>query len=164
MLLEQGIGLADGYSSRRSIQKPEVVILVPTRELAIQIYQQVRKFAHGSTLKAALVYGGASMEQQVSNLMDQRRCNILVATPGRLLHFLQLKTVDFSDLQVFIMDEADRMLDIGFSNELESIRNLSTMPPRVLFVNFPSKIWINFKIIKRMSMFMNDWLFTNVPF
>lgn len=125
ILLEKGVpGGSPGM-----IQKPEVVILAPTRELAIQIHQEARKFSNKSVLKCAIVYGGTVVSHQRSQV--QSGVNILVATPGRLKDFVERQVLDFSGVQFFILDEADRMLDMGFGPDIERIINHSTMPPVV---------------------------------
>ncbi len=125
MLLSQGVAGA----SHAMIQKPEVVIIAPTRELAIQIHQESRKFSHNSVIKTVIVYGGTVVGHQRSSI--QSGCNILVATPGRLKDFVEKQVLDFSNVKFFILDEADRMLDMGFGPEIEKIASHPTMPPVV---------------------------------
>lgn len=121
ILLEQGVAGA----SHNMSQSPEVVIIAPTRELAIQIHREAVKFAHNSVLKAVIVYGGTVVHHQRSTV--QAGCNILVATPGRLKDFVEKKIVDFSKVKFFILDEADRMLDMGFGPEIDLIAKHPTM-------------------------------------
>nr|BAD99524.1 VASA RNA helicase [Moina macrocopa] len=109
------------------VQKPEVVIISPTRELAIQIHREARKFSHNSVLKSVIVYGGTQVSHQKSSLMNG--CNILVGTPGRLKDFVDKGFIDFSNVQFFILDEADRMLDMGFGSDIEFIAQHPTMTP-----------------------------------
>jgi len=109
-----------------SNQKPQCVIMTPTRELAIQIHEQGRKFANGSNIKVAIAYGGTSVGFQLRNL--ERGCNILVATPGRLLDFVEKGRISFEDLQYFVLDEADRMLDMGFGPEIDKCMANPNMP------------------------------------
>jgi len=111
-----------------SEQKPQCVIMTPTRELAIQIWEQGRKFAQGSNIKCAIAYGGTSVGYQLRAL--ERGCNILVATPGRLLDFVEKGRVAFDDLQYFVLDEADRMLDMGFGPEIEKCMSNPNMPEK----------------------------------
>ena len=112
-----------------SLQSPEVVIVAPTRELAIQIYNETRKFANNSVLKSVILYGGTVVSHQLGNI--QRGCNILVATPGRLKDFVERGVVDFVKVLFFILDEADRMLDMGFGPDIELIAKHPTMTPVV---------------------------------
>ena len=92
-----------------SSQAPQAVIITPTRELAIQISEEARKFSTGTDVKTAILYGGTQTMHQANQL--RRGCNILVATPGRLLDFAERGHVNFSNIQFLILDEADRMLD-----------------------------------------------------
>jgi len=111
-----------------SNQKPQCVIMTPTRELAIQIWEQGRKFANGSNIKCGIAYGGTSVGFQLRNL--EKGCNILVATPGRLLDFVEKGRISFEDLQYFVLDEADRMLDMGFGPEIDKCMANPNMPAK----------------------------------
>ena len=111
-------------------QKPEVVILAPTRELATQIYQEACKFSNNSVLKSVIIYGGTQVGVQKSKLAGG--CNILIATTGRLKHFVENGFLDFSNLKYLILDEADRMLDEGFLIDVEAVLKHPTMPPVVI--------------------------------
>ncbi len=105
-------------------KSPRVVILEPTRELAIQIAGEARKLAAGTSLRVVSVYGGAEMKKQISGL--RRGADIVVATPGRLMDHMRRKNVRFDDLHVLVLDEADRMLDMGFLPDIKHI--VSRMP------------------------------------
>ena len=87
---------------------PQAVIITPTRELGIQIHDEARKFSGGCDIISQVVYGGTSVSSQIQNL--SRGCHILVATPGRLLDFVERGRITFSQIQFLILDEADRML------------------------------------------------------
>lgn len=108
---------------------PNVVIISPTRELAIQIAEQGKKFAYNSTVKVVVVYGGTSTNHQ--RLKVQGGAHILVATPGRLKDFVNRNTVSFSAVQYFVLDEADRMLDMGFLGDVEEMLSHQSMPATV---------------------------------
>ena len=95
-----------------SEQSPQAVIITPTRELAIQISEEARKFCTGTEVKTAILYGGTDVRFQRGQLA--RGCNILVATPGRLLDFAERGHISFAAVQFLVLDEADRMLDMGF--------------------------------------------------
>lgn len=120
--------------------QPRAVILAPTRELATQIGQCLRDFKKGIRLFSSVVFGGSPMGPQIQEL--RRGVDILVATPGRLLDHMSRNTVRFDDVEVFILDEADRMLDMGFSEDVLTVAELlpnnhqtvmfsATMPPEV---------------------------------
>ncbi|MEM7278045.1 MAG: DEAD/DEAH box helicase, partial [Pseudomonadota bacterium] len=95
------------------------LILTPTRELATQIQQNVNDYGQFLKLDSMAMFGGASMHNQLRRLRS--RVDILVATPGRLLDHLNRGTVDLSKLQVVVLDEADRMLDMGFIKDVRKI-------------------------------------------
>jgi len=97
------------------------LILVPTRELAEQVAASVRTYGRHTHLKGAAVYGGVGMEPQTRAL--RHGADIVVATPGRLLDHMERGHVDFSKLEVLVLDEADRMLDMGFAPDVRRILN-----------------------------------------
>jgi ATP-dependent RNA helicase RhlE len=104
---------------------PRSLILTPTRELAAQVEQSVRTYGKNFRLRTALVYGGVGMTGQIRAL--KRGADILIATPGRLLDHVQRRTVDLSRVQVLVLDEADRMLDMGF---IHDVRRILTLLPK----------------------------------
>ena len=95
------------------------LILTPTRELAQQVHQSVLRYAQDTEVKSVVAYGGASINPQLSAL--QAGCHILVATPGRLLELLMKGLIDVSQLHTLVLDEADRMLDMGFIIDIQRI-------------------------------------------
>ncbi|XP_030243658.1 ATP-dependent RNA helicase vasa-like isoform X2 [Drosophila navojoa] len=107
------------------IGKPQAVIVSPTRELAIQIFNEARKFAYSTYLKISIVYGGTSFKYQ--NECITKGCHVLIATPGRLLDFVDRTFITFSDTRFVVLDEADRMLDMGFSDSMRKIMHHQTM-------------------------------------
>jgi ATP-dependent RNA helicase RhlE len=100
-----------GPSSRRR-RAPRGLVLVPTRELAAQVSRALAAYGASANIGATAVFGGVSMDRQVQAL--RRGTDILVATPGRLIDHMQRRTVDLSAVEVLVLDEADRMLDMGF--------------------------------------------------
>jgi ATP-dependent RNA helicase RhlE len=98
------------------------VILVPTRELAAQVAESVQTYGKYLPLRSAVVYGGVSIDPQLAEL--RRGVEILVATPGRLLDHVQQKSVNFSQVEILVLDEADRMLDMGFLPDITRILGL----------------------------------------
>jgi len=109
-----------------SRQTPQAIVITPTRELAIQICDEARKFSQGTEVLSKVVYGGTSPMFQRQQLM--RGCNILVATPGRLLDFLERGHITFSAVQFLVLDEADRMLDMGFMPDIQRCVGSPSMP------------------------------------
>jgi ATP-dependent RNA helicase RhlE len=99
-----------------------VLILAPTRELADQIYVNMREYSKYSGIRAVAVFGGVDIKPQTAEL--RMGCEVLIATPGRLLDHVQQKTVNLSQVQMLVLDEADRMLDMGFLPDIQRIINL----------------------------------------
>ena len=95
------------------------LVLVPTRELAEQVHANIREYAEHLPLRTYAVYGGVSINPQMMKL--RKGIDLLVATPGRLLDLFRQNAVKFNQLQALVLDEADRMLDLGFAEELRSI-------------------------------------------
>jgi len=117
-----------------------VLVLAPTRELAIQVEESFRDYAKHMPIRTAIVYGGTDMNAQIAQL--RRGVEVLVATPGRLLDHVHNKTVMFNQVSVLILDEADRMLDMGFMPDIKRI--IALLPPvrqNLLFsATFPDEI------------------------
>jgi ATP-dependent RNA helicase RhlE len=109
----------------KSTHRPRVLVLVPTRELALQVAEQAAALCKGTDLRAAAIYGGVALGTQASAL--HRGVDIVIATPGRLLDHLERKNISFAELGFLVLDEADRMLDVGF---LPDIRRIVRMVPR----------------------------------
>src|SRR4051812_41250474 len=119
------------------------LILVPTRELAMQVAEAVHKYAKGVGLTVLPLYGGAPMHSQISGL--QRGASVVVATPGRALDHMRRKTLQLDTLKLLVLDEADEMLDMGFADDLDAILEATpatrqtalfsaTMPARILAI------------------------------
>lgn len=105
---------------------PRVLVLVPTRELAIQVEESVRTYGKNLKLASLAMYGGVGINPQIGHL--RRGIDILVATPGRLLDHVQQKTVKLSAIEILVLDEADRMLDMGFIRDIRKI--LALLPAK----------------------------------
>ena len=99
--------------------KVRALVLVPTRELAMQVAEALHKYAKGSNLNVVPVYGGAPMDHQIRAL--RRGTEVVVGTPGRVLDHIRRRTLDLSNVQVLILDEADEMLDMGFAEDIDAI-------------------------------------------
>ena len=95
------------------------LVLVPTRELAMQVAEALHKYARGTSLTVAPLYGGAPMDVQIRAL--RRGVSLVVATPGRALDHLRRGTLDLGALRIVILDEADEMIDMGFADDIEAI-------------------------------------------
>ena len=116
--------LSDKSVKGPSAGRPKIraLVLVPTRELAAQVRENIHAYSKYLTLTSAEVIGGVGMKAQVTRLRS--RVDILVATPGRLLDHVKQATVDLSGVEVLVLDEADRMLDMGFILDIKKIMNL----------------------------------------
>ncbi len=99
--------------------KPRALVLVPTRELALQVSTQFKLFSKNLKLKVVTLYGGAGMDQQLRSLRGN--VDIIVATPGRLNDYIERKAVDLSKVEMLVLDEADRLLDLGFMPQVRRI-------------------------------------------
>jgi ATP-dependent RNA helicase RhlE len=110
--------------------RPSVLILVPTRELAGQIVEEVRTIAHARALSVAAVYGGAGIERQAK---AARKAHILVATPGRLEDLIERRAVKLDQVKILVLDEADRMLDMGFRPAVDRIVRKTRRERQTLF-------------------------------
>ncbi|XP_046403350.1 ATP-dependent RNA helicase vasa-like [Ischnura elegans] len=146
-----------GYNSS---VKPLAVIVSPTRELAIQIFNESRKFAHSSVIRSCVVYGGTSTVHQMGQV--RKGCHVLVATPGRLQDMVDKGVIAFNSVRFFVLDEADRMLDMGFMPAVEKLLEHSTMVETgrrqtlMFSATFPEEIQ------KLAGKFLHDYIFLAV--
>jgi ATP-dependent RNA helicase RhlE len=126
--------------SARNFSAIRCLVVTPTRELAAQVEQDFRTYGKHVSLRSACIFGGVGMQPQVDAL--RRGVDILVATPGRLLDHVQQKTVDLRQVEILVLDEADRMLDMGFIHDIRKI--LALLPQarqNLLFsATFPDEI------------------------
>ena len=107
------------------------IVLAPTRELAIQVAEEINSFASGRKLKIVPVYGGQSIEQQIRQL--KKGVDIVVGTPGRVQDLIDRKILKLDKLEYFILDEADEMLNMGFVEDIEKILESTNKDKRMLF-------------------------------
>ncbi|KAF3088998.1 DEAD-box ATP-dependent RNA helicase [Orbilia oligospora] len=118
---------AQGGGFQRSRKAyPTALILAPTRELVSQIFDEARKFAYRSWVKPCVVYGGADIGQQLRQM--DRGCDLLVATPGRLVDLIERGRISLASIKYLVLDEADRMLDMGFEPQIRRIVEGEDMP------------------------------------
>src|SRR5690606_27005910 len=119
---------------------PRALILAPTRELAAQIQDNFKQYGQFTSLTTALLVGGDSMAEQMAVL--QKSVDVLIATPGRLMDMFQRGALIMTNIKMFVIDEADRMLDMGFIPDIEKIASFlpplkqtlmftATMPPEI---------------------------------
>ncbi|KAM6149272.1 LOW QUALITY PROTEIN: ATP-dependent RNA helicase DDX3X-like [Rhynchocyon petersi] len=149
----------NGRYGRRK-QYPVSLVLAPTRELAVQIYEEARKFSYRSRVRPCVVYGGADIGQQIRDL--ERGCHLLVATPGRLVDMMERGKIGLEFCKYLVLDEADRMLDMGFEPQIRRIVEQDTMPPKgvrhtmMFSATFPKEI----QMLARD--FLDDYIFLAV--
>ncbi len=129
--------LQESNTAQRSVR---ALILVPTRELAAQVGESVRAYGRHLPFRSAVIFGGVGMNPQVEEL--RQGVDIVVATPGRLLDHVERQSLDLSRIEIFVLDEADRMLDMGFIRDIRRV--LRVLPARrqnLLFsATFPDEI------------------------
>jgi ATP-dependent RNA helicase RhlE len=114
-----------GNEAKRGPRPPRALVLTPTRELALQVHESIRGYGKHLKLFATPIFGGAGMRPQVEAL--RRGVDIIVATPGRLIDHMEQRTLDLSKIEILVLDEADRMLDMGF---LPAIRRILNVLPK----------------------------------
>ncbi|KAJ7057876.1 P-loop containing nucleoside triphosphate hydrolase protein [Mycena amicta] len=117
---------AQASYSRARKAYPTALILAPTRELVSQIHDEARKFAYRSWVRPAVVYGGADINQQLRQI--ERGCDLLSATPGRLVDLIERGRISLANIKYLVLDEADRMLDMGFEPQIRRIVQGEDMP------------------------------------
>jgi superfamily II DNA/RNA helicase len=123
-----GVPLVDRLDSTE--RRPAALVLAPTRELALQITEEIIPLAHARALRVAAVYGGAGMQKQIRQV---RGAHIIVATPGRLEDLIGQREVRLDHVRVLVLDEADRMLDMGFRPAVDRIVGLTPRNRQTLF-------------------------------
>lgn len=146
-----------GRSSGRKVY-PMALVLAPTRELASQIFDEAQKFCYCTGVRPVVIYGGAEVRNQLREL--ERGCDLLVATPGRLVDLIERDRISLLSIRFLILDEADRMLDMGFEPQIRRIVEQEGMPTdRQTFMfsaTFP-------RDIQRLAAdFMKDYIFLAV--
>lgn len=127
------IPILERIELRRGPANPQALVLVPTRELAVQVRDETVKLSHGQRFRSVALYGGKPVKGQSDKL--GRGTEIVVGTPGRVLDHIGRRTLVLSDLQMVVLDEADRMLDIGFRPDIERILRLCPKSRQTLLLS-----------------------------
>nr|XP_004664988.2 probable ATP-dependent RNA helicase DDX4 isoform X1 [Jaculus jaculus] len=138
--------MRDGITASRfkELQEPECIIVAPTRELINQIYLEARKFSFGTCVRAVVIYGGTQLGHSIRQIVQG--CNLLCATPGRLMDIISKEKIGLKQVKYLVLDEADRMLDMGFGPEMKKLIACPGMPTKeqrqtLLFsATFPEEI------------------------
>ncbi|XP_016055307.1 PREDICTED: probable ATP-dependent RNA helicase DDX4 isoform X1 [Miniopterus natalensis] len=122
--------MRDGVTASRfrELQEPECIIVAPTRELINQIYLEARKFSFGTCVRAVVIYGGTQFGHSVRQIIQG--CNVLCATPGRLMDIIGKEKIGLRQVRYLVLDEADRMLDMGFGPEMKKLISCPGMPSK----------------------------------
>ncbi|XP_042795009.1 probable ATP-dependent RNA helicase DDX4 isoform X6 [Panthera leo] len=122
--------MRDGITASRfkDLQEPECIIVAPTRELISQIYLEARKFSFGTCVRAVVIYGGTQLGHSIRQIVQG--CNILCATPGRLMDIIGKEKIGLRQVKYLVLDEADRMLDMGFGPEMKKLISCPGMPSK----------------------------------
>ena len=132
----------------------QALVLTPTRELALQVSGEFRRVGlDAKGLKVVTVYGGASIRDQIEGL---KTAEVIVATPGRMLDLLRRKATELSNLRVFVLDEADEMLSMGFERELEAIREF--LPEDRQSVMFSATVTEDIKSVAAHTLYYPEYL------
>lgn len=158
----------------REDEKILALIMAPTRELAIQVAEEIGKLSRFKGLRSLAIYGGQDIGRQIRGL--KKKPQIIIGTPGRLLDHINRKTIRLDDVQTVVLDEADEMLDMGFMEDIQSILKLvpaerqtmlfsATMPPNIQrlaqqFLNNPQHVSV---IPKQISAPLIDQAYVEVP-
>lgn len=146
----------------RSISYPLAVILAPTRELANQIFDECLKITHETGIQSLCIYGGGGMYEQINALRDG--VDIIVATPGRLNDLLGKGLISLSKVKTVVLDEADRMLDMGFEPQINEILKKYDMPSKDKRQNVMFSATFDKEIVNIAKNFLNDFYYIGNPF
>jgi len=160
--LSQSSGSYNDYYRRGPAMKgfPQCLIVAPTRELACQIFDEAKKFSFHTPIKSAVVYGGSSIGPQLRSL--EYGCDLLVGTPGRLMDIMERGKVSWTNIKYLVLDEADRMLDMGFEPQIRKIVESTDMPRKgqrrtlMFSATFPKEIQ------QLAASFLEDYIFLAV--
>jgi ATP-dependent RNA helicase RhlE len=125
------IPILQKLSRQKASKHIKSLVLTPTRELALQIEENCHTYSKYTNLKACAIFGGVPQGKQVASM--KKGCDILIATPGRLLDLVNQHLVDLSQVEILVLDEADHMLDMGFINDVKKIVALTPQKRQTLF-------------------------------
>ncbi|PKM11391.1 MAG: RNA helicase [Gammaproteobacteria bacterium HGW-Gammaproteobacteria-3] len=134
------------------IRNPRAIIIAPTRELAIQIHKDALLLGSGLALKFALIYGGTDYQKQLGTIKSN--VDIIIGTPGRIIDFYRQKTFTLANIQVMVLDEADRMFDLGFIKDIRFL--LRAMPPADQRLNMLFSATLSYKVTELAYEHMNQ--------
>ncbi|XP_027070782.1 DEAD-box ATP-dependent RNA helicase 52C-like [Coffea eugenioides] len=150
-------GGGGGFSLKTIMACPLALILAPTRELSCQIHDEAKKFSYKTGVKVVVAYGGAPIVQQFRNL--EKGVDILVATPGRLVDMIERAKVSLKNVKYLALDEADRMLDMGFEPQVRKIVQQMEMPPAGVRQTMLFSATFPIEIQRLASDFLSNYIF-----
>jgi ATP-dependent RNA helicase RhlB len=142
----------DTTGNRKKLNNPRAVILAPTRELAIQIHKDALQLSKHLNLSFALIYGGTDYQKQLERL--KTNVDIIIGTPGRLIDFYKQNVFSLAHVKVTVLDEADRMFDLGFIKDIRYL--LSRMPAPELRLNMLFSATLSYKVTELAYEHMNN--------
>mmetsp|Transcript_15583 Transcript_15583/g.25811 ORF Transcript_15583/g.25811 Transcript_15583/m.25811 type:complete len:636 (+) Transcript_15583:61-1968(+) len=148
-----------GYGGRPKAT-PVALVLAPTRELAVQIHEECRKFSFKTGMYGVCIYGGAEIRNQLREV--ERGCDIIIATPGRLIDFIERGKMTLSCIRFLVLDEADRMLDMGFEPQIRRIVEQEDMPGTDVRQTLMFSATFPKEIQRLASDFLRDYIFLAV--
>nr|AJW77403.1 vasa [Alitta virens] len=152
--------LIEGGSGFGGPQSPAAIIVGPTRELVNQIYCEARKFANSTCIRPVVVYGGTSVGHQSREV--EKGAHLVVGTPGRLLDFIGKGKIDLTKVKYLILDEADRMLDMGFEPEIRKLVTNFNMPEKGQRQTLMFSATFADEIQQLAKEFLQDYVFVTV--
>lgn len=138
LLATMALLLRKHASGKRKLNQPRALILAPTRELAIQIHKDAEQLGKHTGLKLALAYGGTGYETQKQTI--EEGCDILIGTPGRIIDYFKQHVFNLQEAQVVVMDEADRMFDLGFIKDIRYLLRRTPSPEKRLGLLFSATL------------------------
>jgi ATP-dependent RNA helicase DDX3X len=156
-MLNNGPPIIDNIINNNDISYPITLILTPTRELAEQIYKESRKLTFKTGINIVKIYGGTEYNKQLNEL--KYGCDILIATPGRLLDHIRNNKISLKYIKYLIIDEADRLLDMGFEIQLKDIILNTDIPNKHLRQNLMFSATFNIKLNNIVLQFMKEYYY-----
>ncbi len=150
--------IRQGTDEDRRRNQPRAVILAPTRELAVQIHKDAQVLGGHTGFRLGLVYGGTGYEQQ--RRMLEEGVDVLIGTPGRLIDYYKQRVYDLGAVQVMVLDEADRMFDLGFIKDIRYL--LQRMPPPAARLNMLFSATLSYRVTELAYEHMNNPVFVRI--
>lgn len=145
-------------TSKRVLARPIALILVPTRELSIQVGEEINKFCFGLNITCLNVFGGQDISIQMSKINNYKHIDILVGTPGRLTDLIKREMICLENVQYFILDEGDRMLDMGFKPQIDEIIYKFNLPSKEMRRNMMFSATFSKEVLEISKSYMKEYI------